>query len=320
MRGTAVLVVLAGIGGALLPSRASGGPLTHPPLIIRIYDSVGLASERLATAHHAVSAVLKPAGIDITWRDCQRARTDASGPSCNGALEVSEVIIRIVNSGSKQGDDRLGYSSVDVQNHADCLATVFADRIEAMAGRTQSDPGTLLGHVMAHEIGHLLMGTSTHSPIGLMRERWSDDEVRRRNPIDWRLTGSDAKNARFGLLERSKGLGRSAATGVLRKATTGRVAWAGVSLRLVATTGWRPRGPLGVDGKCADVDSSVWRTPERRSVTQFVEEGVKLLVRYTRQLFAHLGFLRQQQHRDGDAIRQSKPARFGHQRPGCSLV
>ena len=105
------------------------------------------------------------------------------------------MIIRIVNAGSKQGDDRLGYLSVDVQNHADCLATVFAgsDR-----GDGRPDPiritGTLLGHVMAHEIGHFkLMGTSRHSPIGLMRERWSDDEVRRRSPIDWQLTRSDAR-------------------------------------------------------------------------------------------------------------------------------
>jgi hypothetical protein len=316
MRGTPVLVVLTGIGGALLPSRASGGPVTHPPLIIRIYDSVGLASERLATAHHAVSAVLKPAGIDITWRDCRRAPTDASGPSCNGALEVSEVIIRIVNAGSKQGDDRLGYSSVDVQNHADCLATVFADRIEAMAGRTQSDPGTLLGHVMAHEIGHLLMGTSRHSPMGLMRERWSDNEVRRRNPIDWQLTRSDARTVRGGLLERSRRLGQSAAIGASRR-TSGRVALEGVTLRLAATTGWRTRG---VNGNCVEADSSVWGTPERRSVGQFVEEGVKLIVGYTRQLIAQLAFFRRHQNPGGDAIRQSKPAQFGHPRHGCNLV
>jgi hypothetical protein len=317
MRGTAVLVVLAGMGVALLPSQAIGGPVTQPPLIIRIYDNVGLASERLATARHAVSAVLKPAGIEITWRDCRKARADASGPPCNGALEGSEVIIRIVNAGSKQGDDRLGYSTIDVQHHADCLATVFADRIESMAGRTESDPGTLLGHVMAHEIGHLLMGTSTHSPIGLMRKRSSDDEVRRRIPRDWQLTGSDAKNARFGLLERSRRLGQSAVVGGSRKTTTGRLSLEGVTLRLTAATGWRARG---VDGKCAEADSAVWRTPERLSVAQFVEESVRLLVRYTRQLFAHLAFFKPQQHRDGGAIRQSKPAPIGHQRLGCNLV
>ena len=74
MRGTAVFVVVTAIGGALLPSQAIGGPVTQPPLIIRhLCYSVGLASDRLATARHAVSAVLKPAGIDISWRDLSAA-------------------------------------------------------------------------------------------------------------------------------------------------------------------------------------------------------------------------------------------------------
>ena len=86
----------------------------------------------------------------------------------------------------------------------DCLATAFGDRIEAMATRTQSDPGRLLGRVIAHEIGHLLVGTSAHSPIGLMRDSWSDDEVQNNRPIDWMLTRTDAKRIRLGLLERSR--------------------------------------------------------------------------------------------------------------------
>jgi hypothetical protein len=311
MRGTGVLFVLAGLGGALLPSRAIGGPVTRPSVIIRIYDSVGLASDRLTTARHAVSAVLKPAGIDITWRDCRRAGTN--GSSCNGALEPTEVIIRVVNAASTtQADDRLGYSSVDVQHHYDCLATVFADRIEAMAGRTQSDQATLLGHVMAHEIGHLLMGTSTHSPIGLMRKRFSDDELRRRSQIDWQLTRSDAKNVRVGLLERAKRLGQSAAIGASRRTTTGRVALEGGTLRLAATTGWRPRG---VQGKCAELETVDLAIPGNSSLAQFLRHGVKLLVRY---VLARRGFFRRQ-HPVEDSIRQLKPPGVGST-PGWLFV
>jgi hypothetical protein len=312
MRGTGVLFVLAGLGGALLPSRAIGGPVTRPSVIIRIYDSVGLASDRLTTARHAVSAVLKPAGIDITWRDCRRAGTN--GSSCNGALEPTEVIIRVVNAASTtQADDRLGYSSVDVQHHYDCLATVFADRIEAMAGRTQSDQATLLGHVMAHEIGHLLMGTSTHSPIGLMRKRFSDDELRRRSQIDWQLTRSDAKNVRVGLLERAKRLGQAAA-----KARAGTTMtdgpFEGWTLRLTAATGW---GPRGVQGKCAELETVDLPIPGNSSLAQFLRHGVKLLVRYV-QLFARRGFLRRQ-HPVEDSIRQLKPPGVGST-PGWLFV
>src|SRR5262245_40600651 len=308
MRGTPVFVVLAGIGGALLPSQAIGGPVTQPPLIIRVYDSAGLAPDRLATAQHAVLAVLKPAGIDITWRDCRRPHPNAPDLSCNGPLEVSEVIVRIVHAGSTQGDDRLGYSSVDVQHHADCLATVFADRIEAMAGRTQSDPGTLLGHVMAHEVGHLLMGTSRHSPAGLMRERWSDNEVRRRSPIDWQLTRTDAKDVRVGLLERSKRLGQSTASNASATATADGDLFEGWTLRSVAATSWtRPNRPH----RCAENDDlGRQRTV---SLARYLQLRITLLVRYVQHLFTQPVLFRRQQPGVEDSIQLPRSPDLRHQ-------
>ena len=36
----------------------------------------------------------------------------------------------------------------------------------------------VLGHVMAHEIGHLLLGTNAHSTVGIMRPQWQGPELR----------------------------------------------------------------------------------------------------------------------------------------------
>jgi hypothetical protein len=36
---------------------------------------------------------------------------------------------------------------------------------------------TLLGHAIAHELGHLFLGTNSHSPTGLMRARWQSDDL-----------------------------------------------------------------------------------------------------------------------------------------------
>ena len=46
--------------------------------------------------------------------------------------------------------------------------TVFFDRIEKMP-----DPGTVLAHVIVHEITHLLPGISRHSDTGVMKARWT---------------------------------------------------------------------------------------------------------------------------------------------------
>ena len=35
----------------------------------------------------------------------------------------------------------------------------------------------ILGHAAAHEIGHLLLGSNSHSPFGLMRARWSGQDL-----------------------------------------------------------------------------------------------------------------------------------------------
>ena len=37
----------------------------------------------------------------------------------------------------------------------------------------------MFGSVMAHELGHLLLGLNSHSVKGLMRARWGRDELQR---------------------------------------------------------------------------------------------------------------------------------------------
>jgi len=58
------------------------------------------------------------------------------------------------------------------------LVTVSYSRIEALSRRTETvsstrrrdnDAACILGHVVAHEIGHLLLAPGAHSPSGIMR-------------------------------------------------------------------------------------------------------------------------------------------------------
>ena len=49
---------------------------------------------------------------------------------------------------------------------------IFFDRIETM-----QDPSTVLGHVMAHEITHIIQGFPRHSDTGLMKPHWSGHDL-----------------------------------------------------------------------------------------------------------------------------------------------
>ena len=62
-------------------------------------------------------------------------------------------------------------------------AYVFFDHVKDFAQVCMSSPGAtagvILGHAIAHELGHLLIPGRAHSPYGIMRDRWGAPECLR---------------------------------------------------------------------------------------------------------------------------------------------
>ena len=102
----------------------------------------------------------------------------------------------------------LGFSYVDVERRSGTLATVFADRVNALAaiagGHLVDSGGQLLGRAMAHEIGHLLLGTTHHADRGLMRGRWTTIDLRKNQPWDWALSREEADLMRRAIAVRQR--------------------------------------------------------------------------------------------------------------------
>jgi hypothetical protein len=53
-------------------------------------------------------------------------------------------------------------------------------------------PG-LLGHVLAHEIVHVLQGIKRHSDQGLMKARWTREEILQMEKQPLKLTAEDIR-------------------------------------------------------------------------------------------------------------------------------
>jgi hypothetical protein len=53
----------------------------------------------------------------------------------------------------------------------------FYDRVEQRTENAELR-ATLLGDLMAHELGHLLLGPRSHSPRGIMCAIWGTQELR----------------------------------------------------------------------------------------------------------------------------------------------
>ena len=165
----------------LAPSVTHGAVTGWTDVVVRVYDANGvLAGTNRAALDHA-RKTLEAASVDVTWRLC--------GPSpCDAPMAPGELAIRIVRSALPQryqGTVPLGDALVDRTTGVGVLATIYFDRVLWLAARADADSRVLLGSAIAHELGHLLLATTSHGPAGLMRALWSQEEVRRRYSSDW---------------------------------------------------------------------------------------------------------------------------------------
>ena len=170
------------------------------PLVVRTYDAVGVSPRTLEQAHASAALALAAAGIRPIWRPCHAA-------GCITRPKGHEIDIRIVNATELSDRGTLGFASVDTVQHAGTLATVYIDRVDALAVQTGVERGSLLGRAMAHEIGHLIMGTTSHPPFGLMRATWTAPELRRGLPLDWMFSARESAEMRRRLSEEEAAFG-----------------------------------------------------------------------------------------------------------------
>ena len=180
-------------------SSAHAQSVAVPRIVVRSYNMIGVPLPMLIRAETTIGALLRQAGIDSSWRDCRTTQgpSSQSGDQCTEVPTASEVIVRIVRAPRAITDTEvLGYSHVDAYRRQGTLATVFADRVRALAAALRTDEGTLLGRAITHELGHLLLGTLDHSETGLMRGTWNTPGRRR---SDWFFSSSEADRMRAGL-------------------------------------------------------------------------------------------------------------------------
>jgi hypothetical protein len=172
-------------------------------ITVRTYDGYGLPARDFGTAVRVASRTLAAAGVTTNWIDCSAA---VAPDRCGAVAGRSELVVRIIRGpGGRDSGDALGTAAVETGVKEGSFASLYADRIVAQAVAAGSDPGTLLGRAAAHEIGHLLIGTTAHAPHGLMRARWSRSELQRRFERDWLFSPHEAAQLQSRVAARTAG-------------------------------------------------------------------------------------------------------------------
>ena len=151
-----VLVTLAAIN-----TTAAGAPL-----VVLVDDRVGVPTRDLAVAKRQVEEIFADAGVSIVWRE---DRFPASiMPAITGDLAARQAAVMLINN----SDDPLPGASGCTLGFAakrPAVAYAYHNRIVEQASLNAIDARVLLGRVIAHELGHVLLPPNTHSRRGIMR-------------------------------------------------------------------------------------------------------------------------------------------------------
>jgi hypothetical protein len=77
-----------------------------------------------------------------------------------------------------------------------CYSDVFYDRALELHADWNVSLSDILGNVMAHELGHLLLGSNSHSGAGIMRAHWQGEELHRLSRGNLRFTSEQSNHMR----------------------------------------------------------------------------------------------------------------------------
>jgi hypothetical protein len=145
-------------------------------IIIRVYSDVALSNQILSQAEAEGTRIFQQAKVQTVWVNCESSFTPTAS-HCHDAPDGKHLVLRIVPKALSAADSIFGMAFL-AANGGGVYGDVFFDSIEVLHRDYGASSGRVLGHVMAHEVGHLLLGTNSHSLIGIMRPSWHGEELR----------------------------------------------------------------------------------------------------------------------------------------------
>jgi hypothetical protein len=185
---------------ALAESPKAAAPSNALRITVRILNIAEVPPETLAQAGEVITGIFSQAGIEATWLDCSTGDEDPQS-ACNQALAPTHFLVRLITDAKALGIERhpsccgLALRSEDGEssNHA----YIFYDCLGKVASKARIARGRILGYVLSHEIGHLLLPAGAHTRWGIMRANLNGKDWQRTPTLIFLPEQSDQLHSRL---------------------------------------------------------------------------------------------------------------------------
>ena len=163
------MTVAAGVAVMMVSGVAAAETGVRPSIVVHVDDYVGVPAGAIQEAKAEVARALGSAGVNVEW-----AEGPLPIPTSTPALSSDDrhhLTVAIVNNQTLAGAKSAGPTDASLGQafHVVGRAHVFYNRILDRTACTHVNANLVLAHVITHEIGHLLLGPNSHSPLGVMR-------------------------------------------------------------------------------------------------------------------------------------------------------
>ena len=158
---------------------AFGANAVAEPILVLVHNFANVEPGVLKPAEQTAARVLATGGVQVQWLECQEGSREPE--QCQNGPDPSVLVLHLLPAGVTRRaapSGALGFAVPAGPEEFGVFAGVFCDRVGRLSARGFREP-VILGHAMAHELGHLLLGVGMHSHDGIMKAEWHRKELER---------------------------------------------------------------------------------------------------------------------------------------------
>lgn len=148
----------------------------RPEVLVRVADKANVPSILLLPAEGNATKIFAQIGVRVKWAHMNDVEaTVALDPACPRQRNLRQIEL-VLTGNTPENDHKMALAFALPYASGGVRVTVFYDRVSRRFEHCGGWSAAILGHVMAHEIAHVLLGTLEHSEDGLMRATWKRNE------------------------------------------------------------------------------------------------------------------------------------------------